>query len=109
MIIFNATPHDVLFIDGTNRITFNKSDILPRLKQENEDAQPLSYNGFSIPIKKTTLREIENLPEETEGIFYIVSLIVLEAGKKLGRKDLIAPDPIRDANGNIIGCKGFLS
>jgi hypothetical protein len=35
-------------------------------------------------------------------------LLVLEAGKKLGRKDLFAPDTVRDEHGNIKGAKGFI-
>ncbi len=108
MIIFDATPHDVHLFLGDNKITFVKSDVLPRVKQESTIEAPLNYNGISIPLKKTTLSEIEELPDETEGIFYIVSLLVLEAGKKLGRKDLLAPDTFRDSQGIIIGCSGFL-
>jgi len=108
MIIINATPHNVNLILGDSQITFEKSGILPRVNQSSIEAEPLQYNGLSIPIKKTEMGNLEGLPNETEGVYYIVSLIVLEAGKKIGRKDLIAPDTLRDGSGNIIGCKGFI-
>lgn len=108
MIIINATPHNITLIVNDNYITFEKSDIVPRVNQSSQNVEPLQYNGLSVPIKKTTLGELEGLPEETQGIYYIVSLLVLEAGKKLGRTDLLAPDTVRDTSGNIIGCKGFI-
>lgn len=108
MIIINATPHSITLIVNDNYITFEKSDIVPRVNQTSKNVEPLQYNGLSVPIKKTTLGELEGLPDETQGIYYIVSLLVLEAGKKLGRTDLLAPDTVRDASGNIIGCKGFI-
>jgi hypothetical protein len=108
MIIINATPHNVNLILGDSQITFEKSDIAPRVNQSSQNVEPLSYNGLDIPVKKTTMGNLEGLPPETEGVYYIVSLIVLEAGKKIGRNDLLAPDTIRDASGNIIGCKGFI-
>lgn len=45
-----------------------------------------------IPVVETKFGEITGLPEEKEGIYYIVSTIILNEGKKLGRKDLISPD-----------------
>lgn len=108
MIILNATPHEVNLLLNDTQIRFEKSDLVPRVKQSNINVEPLQYNGLSIPIKKTELGDLEGLPEETQGIYYIVSLLVLEAGKKIGRNDLLAPDTVRDSNGNIIGCKGFI-
>jgi hypothetical protein len=54
-----------------------------------------------------TYGDIDGLPDEQEGIFYIVSGLVAAAGIKLGRKDLMAPGGlVRDA-GNpsaVLGC-----
>jgi hypothetical protein len=108
MIIINATPHDVHLIVDDTKTTFEKSGILPRVNQNNLDLPSLDFNGIQIPLKMTTLGEIIDLPLPQPNVFYIVSLLVLEAGKKVGRKDLIAPDTLRDEKGNIIGCKGFI-
>jgi len=108
MILINATPHEIHLVLDTGYYILQKSGITPRVIQSSIDVEPLEYNGLSIPMKKTTLGNLEGLPDETENVFYIVSLLVLEAGKKLGRSDLLAPDTIRDENGNIIGCKGFI-
>ena len=57
--------------------------------------------------------DIEGLPPEVEDVFYIVSSMVLEAGHKLGRYDLLAPatghpETIRNEAGQIISVPGFV-
>jgi hypothetical protein len=108
MTLINATPHEIHLILETGYYILEKSGILPRVNQSSIEAEPLQYNGLSIPIKKTEMGNLEGLPPEAEGVYYIVSLLVLEAGKKLGRKDLFAPDTVRDEHGNIKGAKGFI-
>jgi|LauGreDrversion4_2_1035121.scaffolds.fasta_scaffold169140_3 hypothetical protein len=108
MRIINATPHDVHLIYNGTKTTFEKSGILPRVNQTNLDLPTLDLDGILIPLKMSILGEIVDLPAPQDNVFYIVSLIVLEAGKKVGRKDLLAPDTLRDDKGNIIGCKGFI-
>jgi len=107
--IINATPHDInlLLEDGT-RIVYPKLGLVPRITQTYSEYPSLYVNGVNIPIKLSSLSDLVGLPEEQEDVFYIVSLLILEEGKKIGRKDLLAPDTIRDTNGNIIGCKGFI-
>ena len=108
MTLINATPHEIHLLLDSGYYILEKSGITPRVNQSSIDVEPLQYNGLSIPIKKTTLGNLGGLPPEAEGVYYIVSLLVLEAGKKLGRKDLFAPDTIRDEHGNIKGAKGFI-
>jgi hypothetical protein len=108
MTLINATPHAIHLVLETGYYILEKSGITPRVNQKSIDVEPLEYNGLSIPTKKTEMGNLEGLPDQTENVFYIVSLLVLEAGKKLGRSDLLAPDTFRDENGNIIGCKGFI-
>lgn len=60
-------------------------------------------------IQSTIDREksvIVNLPEQCDGVLYIVSSVIQDARPK--RIDLVVPDPIKDENGKTIGAKGFI-
>lgn len=110
MQIINLTPHTVRLNNGkefppsgqvarvSNQFTMNTS---PELLKED------------IYIFSVEYGEILGLPEEKENVLYIVSNLVLEAGKKLGRTDLIAPatghpEVIRNEQGQIISVPGFI-
>jgi len=98
--IKNYTPHDVVVIQGENRIVF-KSDGIIRLSMRSE----LSGIINGIPLTKTEFGEPEGLPKQEEGVYLIVSQIVQSAVK---RADLLVPsDIVRDDKGNIIGCKSL--
>lgn len=113
--IVNLTPHPIVIkgYDGKENITF-KSDIskwvpLPRVSSSEE----ITGNLNGIDVAEVIYGEIENLPDEKEGTFLIVSGFVLAAAKTLfpDRNDLIAPNTgkaFRDENGRIIGVPGFI-
>jgi hypothetical protein len=107
--LVNCTPHDVKIIINDQELTIKPSGTLPRVQQDKVAGQTLSFGGLSIPTTCTKAGNIIGLPDAEENTYYIVSVFVLEEGKKAGRTDLLAPDTLRDTNGNIIGCKGFLS
>lgn len=70
--IFNLTPHDIIFDDGVNRITYPGNKISVRIEQE--------YGN----------KKVIGLPEEEKyGTFYIVSSMVRKELPE--RKDLISP------------------
>ncbi len=120
--IVNATPHTITVIaeagvlqdPKTKQYTanaleveviqvFQKSGILPRVSMFND---PVAL-FCDIPIEFVVYGEIEGLPEEEEGVYYIVSGLVAAAGVKLGRKDLMAPGKlVRDAanSSTVLGC-----
>ena len=104
-MIINKTPHAV------------------QIKWEHEDNTCWQvYESDSDPIRLDETRiscgEVEgipvsyavygaaNLPEEKDGIYYIVSAMVMNAYPE--RLDLLAPGPaIRNASGQIIACEGL--
>lgn len=102
--IKNLTPHPIHLVgeDGQVVRTFG-SDGLVRLKATTVDA------GFTVDdckITRTVFGEPEGLPEYRLGQFYIVSQLVKSALPN--REDLLVPaEVVRDANGNIIGCKSL--
>ena len=107
MRIINCTPHDINIIVERGTLTVPKSGIVPRVSTKAVLVDTLLHEGLAIPVQTSVMGELEGLPPEEAGTVYIVSLLCLEAGKKIGRSDLVSPDTLRDDKGNIIGCKGF--
>ena len=70
----------------------------------------IEVDGYVIEVVKTTYGVITNLPEPRDDTFLIVSLIVAKAAMDSDRttSDLLVPsDPVRDAEGRVIGCTRF--
>jgi len=103
--IINLTPHEVTVV-GSN------GDVLMKIPASGQVARCSvnrtivgSLNG--VPVARSVMGEVEGLPESSEGVYFIVSRVIAEAMKGK-RDDLIIPDDsVRDAEGRIIGCKGF--
>ena len=123
MTLVNATPHKIIIVSNsgvhqdpkTKQFTLNApnalevlktlepSGILPRVSMSNTPAGDLE----GVPIQSVEYGEIENLPDEVEGTFYIVSGIVAAAAGRQGRKDVLAPGAlVRDAENPsiVLGC-----
>lgn len=123
MEIINATPHEILVVgltgviqdQKTKQFTANSSKIEVVTKYEKSGMLPrvqmsdvkVGETPEGAPIHTVKYGAIENLPEEQEGIYYIVSGLVASAGVRLGRKDLMAPGGlVRDVDNssNVLGC-----
>jgi hypothetical protein len=101
MKIINYTPH------GINEVltsqTFPPSGNVARVSSTSTPAGDIA----GVPCFSTTFGEVEGLPAPQEGVFILVSGLVLEASKGL-RFDLVAPgELVRDSAGQPVGCKGF--
>lgn len=97
----NATPHPIHLNDGR---VFEPSDLIPRVDQavSEFDADGIARQAFG---------EVTGLPEEQEGVKYIVSAMVLNASD---RTDLVAPatnhkDTVRNEKGHIVSVPGFVA
>lgn len=121
--VINATPHDITILKNYNVIqdaktkqfsanpseivvigVYEKSGILPRVSMSDELVS--TFDG-GVPIHTVKYGDIEGLPEQQEGTYYIVSGLVAAAGAKLGRTDLMAPGGlVRDAanSSTVLGC-----
>jgi len=118
MQIINCTPHAVNIINGEAELdnrtrswkltaeprsiqTIPASGICPRCQQT--EVEQGIVNG--IPLITVEYGEIEGLPEPKPDTLYIVSALVANAGKQIGRTDLLIPARlVRDENGRIVGC-----
>ena len=100
MDLVNLTPHTLnIHTDGGLRVL--PSDGLARVASVNTDAVPIE----DIPTVRTTPGEVTGLPDQQEGVIYIVSGMVASASP---RADVFSPgDLVRDDSGRPIGCKGL--
>lgn len=109
MKFVNLTPHDVVLRsdDGTREVTFPSSGIVrcstSRINLPDLDGWPVSRTEMGPPV---------GLPEPEEGVYYIVSFVVLQSLRGT-RADLLAPDTTqygsgRDSNGKIQYVRGFV-
>lgn len=103
--LINMTPHAIGIVDGQNNLimTIPASGSQIRLKTSTVSAG-IEVQG--VPVTKTVFGEPEGLPEYVEGTYIIVSQLVKTALPL--RTDLLVPaEVVRDASGNILGCKSL--
>lgn len=103
MNFINCTPHPINLIGENNVITtLPKGEIIPRLTQSTKVVDVVE----GVSITETIFGETQDLPDFEEGVFLIVSRLVLSANTE--RKDLLVPNElVRDSEGNIVGCKSL--
>jgi hypothetical protein len=103
MPFINCTPHPIFIIKKNGeRLELHKGTMVPRLATQ--QTKVTEFEG--IEIFRSEFGATQDMPPKIDGVFYIVSRMVLDANKD--RKDLLAPgELIRDSSGNIIGCKGL--
>ena len=105
--IINLTPHTVNLCNEDGVVIKSyESQGIARAKQEAE----VVGNLEGIDLVTMKFGEPEDLPEPSDGIYYIVSIITANAAKATGRRVddlLITSDAFRDAEGRIVGCKRF--
>lgn len=102
MKILNYTPHTVNIILESGEIYNFLSVGNARCVQTTVQVGEIN----NIPITSTEFGEVEGLPQEQKGIYYIVSRLILQALPQ--RRDLLVPNEVvRDEKGKIIGCKSL--
>jgi len=105
--IINLTPHEVNLI--TEEATFSyPSQGVARCAQEDVECGSINFEDVTIPLLHTTFGDVTGLPDQEDGVFYIVSALVRAAVPN--RSDVISPTRlVRNELGAIIGCGGFAS
>ena len=106
MKIVNCTPHVLNIITDSKVIDLAPSGINPRVSVKSELSESILISGTEVPVYQDTYGELNDLPEQQEGTFLVVSRLVAAAAK--GRNDLLVPGAlIRNEAGQPIGCKGL--
>ena len=100
--ILNFTPHNLNVVD-INGVTQQLPSVgVARSATSTKTLDPI--NGFGVVA--TEFLDVTGLPSQQDGVFYVVSRLVLSACPD--RTDLLCPgELIRDSAGNVVGCKGF--
>jgi hypothetical protein len=110
LTIINLTPHTIKLNSGKE---FPPSGMVARVSAQFSLTTSPELLKEEIYIYSVEYGEIEGLPEPQENVLYIVSAMVLEAGKRIGRNDLMAPasghpETIRNEQGQIVSVPGFV-
>lgn len=103
MEVINLTPHDVNICDDYGNVikTYKASGIEARVRHYWSNIDYID----DVPVVVRDNEHIVDLPEPQEGVFYIVSNIVLEYC--YDRLDLLAPVKQVKINGRVVGCRAF--
>lgn len=105
--IFNLTPHRINIVDEEgNVIKVFESEGVARAAQN--DVQIGMLEG--IPIIETTFGKPVDLPEYSQGTYYIVSALTAKAASLSGRNTqdlLLTGKTVRNSDGQIIGCQAL--
>ena len=110
LTIINLTPHTIKLNSGKE---FPPSGMVARVSAKFSNVTSPELLREEIYVYRVEYGEIEGLPEPEEGKLYIVSAMVLEAGKRIGRNDLLAPatghpETVRNEQGQIVSVPGFV-
>jgi hypothetical protein len=102
-LIKNLTPHTVTIIKSTGeQIIYMPTGVIPRLSTKT--IQVGAVDG--IPITSTVFGEVQDMPEQQQDVYLIVSRMVLSALPN--RSDLLVPNElVRDSKGMIVGCRSL--
>lgn len=113
MKLINYTPHAVNVIGDNGNLTIPPSGYVARISTMTQDRGRRVVNGvpvhFAVPrygtveVHQADNGEVYEMPQEKEGVGYIVSGVVRE---KMNRGDIFSPgDLVRDDQGRVIGCR----
>lgn len=104
----NLTPHAVNLYDGESVKATFQPEGLARATCNKSQVAVLD----SFPVFKMTYGQVEGLPENAPSdTYFIVSAITAQAAKAtnhpLSDRLLVVADPVRNEQGQIIGCRSF--
>lgn len=114
MKYINTTPHDINLMLETGNLVIQPSGLSFRVAADTEVVRTEQIEGHAVEVRTRVFHDVVvfdgeeevPLPDEQEGVVYIVSRITAEALPE--RTDLRMVDgTVRDESGRIIGCTGL--
>ena len=103
--IINLTPHNVLVVTEDGRkIEFPPEGVVARAAQVTRPDGTLE----GVPMARVSYGKPEGLPAPERDVYLIVSALTISAAREAGRSTsdlLTVADPVRDAEGRVIGCR----
>ena len=104
MKFVNLTPHELNLNPNVASINIPPSGIIARVSVEREKVAHI--NG--VEVSRVQYGEPVGLPDEEDGVFFIVSAMVASHPSIKNRKDVLYPgEAIRNEQGQVIGCNGL--
>lgn len=122
MQLVNATPHTIHILTNIGVEQDPKAKTYLALKNDVQFLHVLPASGIlprvimtetageaiaGIPTETVVYGEIENLPPQQEGIYYITSAVVAIAARAKGRTDCLSPSKLVRNKANpseVLGC-----
>ncbi|MFD6951642.1 hypothetical protein A6A08_24180 [Nocardiopsis sp. TSRI0078] len=105
MRVVNLTPHVVTVVDERSRVIRRwPGAVRPARVEAVRVPVGLEVAGVPLMAEKRTRAD---LPEPQEGVWFIVSSVVVSAHPE--RRDLLVPsDLVRDGSGVVTACRSFV-
>jgi len=102
MRFINLTPHTIVVFNGEAEEKTFPSEGCARVEQFTKCVDVID----NIPIYRSEIGAVEGLPPQENGVLYIVSAVVKATSPRV---DLVSPGRlVRDSEGRVIGCEGFI-
>jgi len=105
----NLTPHALNLMPAGPTgpvVTIPPSGLVARCTVDRVQVDTVTVDGISVPVNQTRFGEVFDLPDPQPDTIFVVSALVAQAVPD--REDVFFPDDIvRDANGNVIGCRAL--
>lgn len=111
--IINLTGHDLdIFADDKKVMTLQakgKARVYTKIATFNDVNVGTDYEKVFVPVFKSIVDKIDDLPPYNPHTVYIVSRITAEGAKEIGRQvdDLLIPTNFIREKGRVIGCQSF--
>lgn len=105
--LINLTPHgiDVLDADGVLLVHLPPSGLVARVDPQVLGVDNVVVEGAAVPIRTLRNDTVDGLPDPDPAVRYVVSRTLAAFVR---RPDLLVVDqPVRDAAGQVIGCRGL--
>lgn len=109
MKVENLTPHALTIYSGDEPVlVISPSGVVARCIETAQPQGEVVFDGVAIPIISKSFGAVENLADPEKDKVNFVSALVAQAAFALGRTDVFCPgDPVRNGEGQIIGCRSL--
>ena len=109
IVFVNTMKHACTIMDSEGQITH----VFPGKGAEAATAKAETVSkevgGFNVELTEYT--EVQNIPEEKEGVIYIASKLICGLVESQGREDFVSPNTgdsaFRNEKKQVIGVQGF--
>jgi hypothetical protein len=107
-MLINLTPHPIRFCDSDGLeialvAPSGQTARIDTMRAPSGDGA-VTVDGATIPIEGAWYGELSGLPEQQDGVLYVVPLLTALAAPA-DRDDLLVPhQQVRDQEGTVVGC-----